>query len=120
MMTDMNNDTKVNEHRIQLLTVLMCLENLTIFIAIALLMIMPLFITVIRLSFSMMVIKLISIIVIIMLALYVLLAVFIHTGLMRNNTTVNDANTGNDDTYSEDNTDYSSIIVLLNSITSEM
>jgi glucan phosphoethanolaminetransferase (alkaline phosphatase superfamily) len=119
MMTDMNDDTKVNERRMRLLAVLMCLEKLTVFIAIALLMIMPLFITVIRLSFSMMVIQLISIIVIIMLALYVL-AVFIHTRLMRNNTTVNDANTGNDDTYSEDNTDYSSIIVLLNSITSEM
>lgn len=111
------NDTKVNEHRMRLLAVLMCLENLTVFIAIALLMIMPLFITVIRLSFSMMVIQLISIIVIIMLALYVL-AVFIHTRLMRNNTTVNDANTGNDDTYSEDNTDYSSMI--LNNLSNEM
>ena len=117
-MTDMNDDTKVNERRMRLLAVLMCLENMAVFIAIPLLMIMPLFITVIRFSFSMMVIQLISIIVIIMLALYVLLAVFIHTVLMRNNTTVNDANTGNDDTYSEDNTDYSSII--LNSITSEM
>lgn len=116
-MNDMNDDTKVNGRRIRLLAVLMCLENLTVFIAIALLMIMPLFITVIRLSFSMMVIQLISIIVIIMLALYAL-AVFIHTMLMRNNTTVNDANTGNDDTYSEDNTDYSSMI--LNNITNEM
>lgn len=111
------NDTKVNEHRIQLLTVLMCLENLTVFIAIALLMIMPLFITVIRLSFSMMVIQLISIIVIIMLALYAL-AVFIHTRLMRNNTTANAVNTGNDDSYNEDDTDYSSMV--LNNLANEM
>lgn len=110
----MNDDTKVNEHRIQLLTVLMCLENLTVFIAILLLMIMPLFITVIRVSFSMMVIQLTSVIVIIMLALYALL-VLIHTRLMHSNTT---ANTGYDDTYDEDNTDYSSMI--LNNLNNEM
>ena len=116
-MNDTNDDTKVNKNRLRLLAVLMCLESLTVLIAIPLLMIMPLFITVIRVSFSMMVIQLTSVIVIIMLALYAL-AVFIHTRLMRNNTTVNDANTGNDDTYSEDNTDYSSMI--LNNITNEM
>lgn len=116
-MTDMNDDTKVNERRMRLLAMLMYLENMTVFIAIPLLMIMPLFITVIRLSFSMMVIQLIYIIVIIMLALYAL-AVFIHTMLMRNNTTVNDANTGNDDNYNEDNTDYSSMV--LNNLSNEM
>lgn len=113
----MNDDTKVNERRMRLLAVLMCLENMTVFIAIPLLMIMPLFITVIRLSFSMMVIQLISIIVIIMLALYAL-AVFIHTRLMRNNTTANAVNTGNDDSYNEDNTDYSSMV--LNNLANEM
>ena len=108
----MNDDTKVNEHRLRLLALLMRLESLTVLIAIPLLMIMPLFITVIRVSFSMMVIQLTSAIVIIMLALYALL-VLIHTRLMRSNTTDNAANT-----YNEDNTDYSSMI--LNNLNNEM